>query len=312
MIHLEQDQILKADSKIRVAVPTGDYNETDLIECYVEGEDPNTPTCMYQAQFVAFGGPVYEQSEELTEEQLNALIADTPIREVINNRKLIDGKKPATKYVGRIVKRKGKLELKKLRTDIVDETATTTKKVVLKKENVINNATSTPATSLDTSNATSTTPVYNASNVSTSTEPVYSNASSTPSTVTASSIEPVYNNATSTDPVYNNASSTPETVVASSTATSSQVQEVVDSGITGTEPVATSTNPFSPIEEVINETSTSTSSTDLGTGTDTASPASVSEPISTPMVPSTSTDTSTTTDQIVAYAKRKIAKKLGL
>lgn len=301
MIHIEQDQVLKADNKIRVAVPTGDYNETDLIECYVEGEDPNVPTCMYQAQFVAFGGPVYEQSEELTEDQLNALIANTPIHEVINNRKLIDGKKPASKYVGRIIKRKGKLDVKKLRTDIVDDTATTTKKAVLKQTDPVNVATSTQPVANNVSNATTTTPVYNASGVSTSTQPIYSSATSTESFYNSASSTPSTVVASSTEPVY----VSPD-VTATSTATSSDSTEYSSSQDSSS---ATSTNPFSSIEDTLGEVSTSTDQTNFGGVTDT-----VSEPIqsvqeSTPV--NSSTDSSTTTDQIVAYAKRKIAKKLG-
>jgi hypothetical protein len=79
MIHIEQHQPLKDDPKTLVAVPTGDYDETDLLECYAEGADPAVPTCMYQAQYVVLGRPIYEQSEELTEDQVAALLANRPL-----------------------------------------------------------------------------------------------------------------------------------------------------------------------------------------------------------------------------------------
>lgn len=107
MIHLEKDQQLKSDPKIRVAVPTGDYNETDLIECYGENDDPENPTMMYQAQYISFGNFVYQQSEEWTEDQVNALKANVPVDQVLNNKKMIEGKNPVAKYEGAIITRKG-------------------------------------------------------------------------------------------------------------------------------------------------------------------------------------------------------------
>jgi hypothetical protein len=123
MIHIEKNQIVKDDPTLRVAVPTGDYNETDLIECYPKGGDPNEPTLMCQALYVAFGGAIYQQSEEITEDQVEALKSGTPIGDVINNKKLIDNKEPAAKYIGRVVKIDGPVGPRVLRTDMmpVDE-----------------------------------------------------------------------------------------------------------------------------------------------------------------------------------------------
>jgi len=119
MIHIEKNQIVKDDSTLRVAVPTGDYNETDLIECYPKGGDPDEPTLMCQALYVAFGGAIYQQSDEITEDQVEALKSGTPIGDVINNRKLIDNKEPAAKYIGRVVKTTGPVGPRLLRTEMV-------------------------------------------------------------------------------------------------------------------------------------------------------------------------------------------------
>lgn len=123
MIHIKKNQIVKDDPTLRVAVPTGDYNETDLIECYPVDGDPEEPTLMCQALYVAFGGAIYQQSEEITKDQVDALKDGTPIGDVINNKKLIDNKEPAAKYHGRVVKITGPVGPQVLRTDMmpVDE-----------------------------------------------------------------------------------------------------------------------------------------------------------------------------------------------
>jgi|GEM_PF-4545209 len=121
MIHIEQNQRLKDDQKFRAAVPTGDYNETDLIECYSDEGSISRPTAMFQAQYVVFGGAVYHQSEELTENQVTALLAGTSASDVINNKKLIDGKIPAAKYVGRIIKMTGPVGALLERDDVAVE-----------------------------------------------------------------------------------------------------------------------------------------------------------------------------------------------
>jgi hypothetical protein len=72
---------------------------------------------------------------------------------------------------------------------------------------------------------------------------------------------------------------------------------------------ATSTNPFTPVEDAIGEISTSTEAVEPNNAPVAEAPV---EEVPVPVVPKASDETSTTTDQIVAYAKRKIAKKLGL
>jgi len=119
MIHIEKNQIVKDDPTLRVAVPTGDYNETDHIECYPIDGDPEEPTLMCQALYVAYGGAIYQQSEEITKDQVDALKDGTPIGDVINNKKLIDNKEPAAKYIGRVVKINGPVGPRLLRTDTV-------------------------------------------------------------------------------------------------------------------------------------------------------------------------------------------------
>lgn len=121
MLRVTQGQTLKDDKTLRVAVPTDDYNESDLIECYPADGDPNSPTCMCQAQYAVLGNSVYQQSEELTEDQVNALLANIPAYEVINNRKLMDGKKPARKYEGKIIQRKNHRVKRELRKDLNED-----------------------------------------------------------------------------------------------------------------------------------------------------------------------------------------------
>lgn len=58
MIHIQKDQTIPENENIRVFSPTGDYNDTDLIE-YYSAEDPTIPQGAYHAQFVKYGGLVY-------------------------------------------------------------------------------------------------------------------------------------------------------------------------------------------------------------------------------------------------------------
>ena len=238
MIHIEQNQQLKDEPQMRVAVPSGDYNETDLIECYKDGEDPNIPTAMYQAQFIALGRHIYHQSEELTEDQLNALLANVPADQVINNRKMMDGKKPAARFVGKIVQRKGRIGKRELRADVVE----------------------------DTQQATTTPPVQ--------TTPTQTMATSTPTTTNTSTSTPVDTNTATTTPVDTSTStpafistSTPVDTTATTTATSTS--DYSDDEIASSTPntdTSTTTNNG-------NDTSTSTPVLDNSTQTPTSTPA---------------------------------------
>ncbi|MDD5165172.1 MAG: hypothetical protein PHG25_01360 [Candidatus Pacebacteria bacterium] len=275
MIHIEQDQQLKDDSKIRAAVPTGDYNETDLIECYVEGADPNIPTCMYQAQYVVFGGPIYGQTEELTEDQVAALLANVPHDEVINNRKLMDGKKPAAKFVGRVIKRRGgpgKRELRKDQVDVPVEQKVVVPQQVTPTENVIdtNTATSTPqstfstttpATNVDTSVSTSTSPFS-------TTTPAFDIPNDTATSTNATTTLDVPDLDTDTS------STTPDVIV--DPVVSSSTQDVIDT--------ASSTVP------VINTDASTTTPEILNDGVQALS----------------------SKNPVIAFAKKQIGRKLGL
>ncbi len=252
MIHIEQGQRLKSDPKIKVAVPTGDYNETDLIECYPANGNPNQPTCMYQAQCVVFGSVIYQQSEELTEDQVAALLANRPADEVINNRKLIDGKIPAAKYIGMIVKVNGLFGLRRLRTDIsFDEPQTIIPPddVTIVPDPEPTNPTTTPPTTLPPVNTSTTTPVVDIDDTPTTTPPV-------------TNFPPV---STSTTPVI--------------------IEPVSDSDIPVSAEPGTKLVPEPTAADVIDAID------------------SAVEVLTNP--------TATTTDAIVSYAKRKIAKKLS-
>lgn len=58
MIHIQKDQEIPENENIRVFSPTGDYNDTDLIE-YYSVEDPAIPQGAFHAQFIKYGGIVY-------------------------------------------------------------------------------------------------------------------------------------------------------------------------------------------------------------------------------------------------------------
>jgi hypothetical protein len=260
MIHIEQDQQLKDEPQMKVAVPTGDYNETDLIECYKDGEDPNTPTAMYQAQFISLGRNIYQQSEELTEDQLNALLANIPADQVINNRKMMDGKRPATKYVGKIVQRKGKIGKREARTDLTEEKqqATTTPPIV--QTNPDTTATTTATSTLTDTNTSTTTPSF------------------TPDTSTT----------------------TPSFTDTTATSTTTTTDDVISTSTPDTN-ISTTTDNFT------DTTSTSTPALDESTTTLPITPASPDQSPS---------DTTSTSSEIVAFAKsytkKKILKRLNL
>lgn len=242
MIHIEQNQQLKDEPQMKVAVPTGDYNETDLIECYRDGENPDEPTCMFQAQYIAFGRHIYHQSEELTEDQLNALLANIPADQVINNRKMMDGKRPAAKFVGKVVQRGGRTEKRELRKDIADiptekQQATTTPPVV-ENTPAVDTATSTP-NGTETSTTTpsfipdtsTTTPSFidtTATSTATSSDSIFNNdtSTSTPSTDISTTTDNFIDTITSSStPNLDTSSTTPSTSdqPSDTTATSSEI-----------------------------------------------------------------------------------------
>lgn len=62
MIHLDQDQELFEDKNLRVANPTGNYDDAELIECY-HVDDPKITVGAFQAQYVKYGNMIYRFNE---------------------------------------------------------------------------------------------------------------------------------------------------------------------------------------------------------------------------------------------------------
>jgi hypothetical protein len=243
MIRIEQNQRLKDDPHVLVAVPTGDYDEMDLLECYAEGGDPDVPTCMYQAQYIIFGRPIYEQSEELTEDQVADLLRNRPAHEVINNRKLIDGKKRASKYVGRVVGRKGKLGKKDLKSKIKADGSATSTPVFSDPEPVVEPKIERPGDIVSTSTPSG--PVN---------EVVAETASSSPIEIpvaTSSVAEIPVTEASSSSPVIEAAATSSEAVVPDiEAATSTPVIEAMPSStVPVIEPASTTTS--TTTEEIV-------------------------------------------------------------
>jgi hypothetical protein len=91
MITITKGEALKDLPNMLVYSESGDYEETDLIEC-ASIDSPKLPVAAYQAQFVKFGNVVYHQQQPLTFDQVAALEINAPVDDVINNQDLIDGK----------------------------------------------------------------------------------------------------------------------------------------------------------------------------------------------------------------------------
>lgn len=71
VIHIEQDSQVPENECLRVAAPTGDYDDSALIPCY-SVDDPSSITGSFQAQFIKYGGMVYRfnEAKDLGEEIL--------------------------------------------------------------------------------------------------------------------------------------------------------------------------------------------------------------------------------------------------
>ncbi|HAG27399.1 TPA: hypothetical protein DCG61_01285 [Patescibacteria group bacterium] len=91
MITINKDEPVLNHTNLFVFSPSGDYEETDLIECY-SSDNPSIAICAFSAQYVKFGGAVYQQEQPLTPDQISALEVNAPMEVVINNQDLIDGK----------------------------------------------------------------------------------------------------------------------------------------------------------------------------------------------------------------------------
>ncbi len=62
MIYIEQHAALMEDTNLKVASPTGSYEDMALIECY-DSADPSLSRGAYQAQYVKYGNMVYYFNE---------------------------------------------------------------------------------------------------------------------------------------------------------------------------------------------------------------------------------------------------------
>ncbi len=71
MIHIDQDQNIIENENLKVLTPTGDYEDTALIEFY-DINNPDFTTGTFQAQYIKYGGVVYKFNgpKELGEEIL--------------------------------------------------------------------------------------------------------------------------------------------------------------------------------------------------------------------------------------------------
>jgi len=75
MIHVTQNQKIIGHEDLRVATPTGDYEDSALIEFYNVNQ-PDVVSGSFQAQFVAYGSLVYRCSGHI--ELGNAILAIDP------------------------------------------------------------------------------------------------------------------------------------------------------------------------------------------------------------------------------------------
>ncbi len=283
MIHLEKGQLLKSDQTMRVAVPSGDYNETDLIECYSVNGDPENPTGMYQAQYIAFGGSVYQQSDELTEDQVSAFLSNIPADQIINNRKLIDGKKPAAKYEGSIISKKGIKGRRVMRGDnsVINFNQDLNKKIELNNQN--SEASTTQAS---TTQASSTDPV----------------STPTPSATPTPSPSPTPTPSPSPSP-----SSTPVPTVSSeptpSPSTSTSTAEMSNTNSTSSPQLPTDFAPATSTDPIIDNNQVSSSTPPLPSTIPSPEPSPSSSP---------SGETSSTTDAVISMAKVGLKRALRL
>jgi hypothetical protein len=75
MITITKGQRVADYPNLFVVSPSGTYNEEDLIVC-AEDDAPGTPSCMFQAQLVAYGNIVYSSSDPITPAQKAEIAAE--------------------------------------------------------------------------------------------------------------------------------------------------------------------------------------------------------------------------------------------
>ncbi len=75
MIHITKGQSVPEHPELRVYSDTGDYEDTDLINCYKIGK-PNSAFCGFEASYIGYGGMVYRYAD--VEKLGEALLAIDP------------------------------------------------------------------------------------------------------------------------------------------------------------------------------------------------------------------------------------------
>lgn len=75
MITITKGQKVVDYPQFVVVSPSGDYKEEDLIVC-AEDDTPGKPSCMFQAQLVAYGNIVYSSNEPITPAQIADVAAE--------------------------------------------------------------------------------------------------------------------------------------------------------------------------------------------------------------------------------------------
>jgi hypothetical protein len=277
MIYLRKGQPLADNSGMVMYDPTGYYNDGDSVICAPAGV-PDEPACRYEAKFVAYGGLVYSISDpdELME-QILRLDPNT-----------LFGKDTKQVAVDRAVE-----QIVPQMAGVVDDPAT---------------ATSTPATNIppDTQIATTTPPVITPPITTSTTTPPFvlpdtGTSTTTPpftaSTSTPPLVLPDVGTSTTTPP-FSLSTTTPEVFISGGSGATTTPPEILFSGAN----ISTTTPNITPPN-----TTASTSETTIIEN---------NPPGTLPSVLETPTNTSTTTDEVVAFAKKivknKISKSLGL
>lgn len=274
MIYLKKGQPLFENPGMVVYDSTGYYNDGDSVVC-APVFAPEEPACRYEAQYIAYGGIIYSVSDP--DELMKQVLAIDP--------KSLFGKDSQQVAVDKVVEDivpQAETPVGGEASVPVENNATTTPAVLPN-----NTSTTTPDVVLPNNNTSTTTPdIVLPPNTSTTTQEVVLPDTSTTTPVTLPDLN--YNNTSTT---------TPYTGIDTSTTTPSS---------------ATST----PI--VTNENVSVSTSTPAQSSSPTPTPELIPTPTPTPVATSTpsvldtapASNTSTTTDEIVAYAKQKIVKKI--
>jgi len=274
MIYLKKGQTLFENTAMVVYDPTGYYNDGDSVICAPAGL-PEEPACRYEAKYIAYGGIVYSISDP-----------DQLMEEIMKiDPKNLFGKDTQQVAVDKMVE---KIVPQKSEDLSLDPDATA---------NTENTASTTPETNIETpttDNVVTNTPV------DTSTTTQSGVPTTTPSAATTTPTE----NSTSTT----TATTTPDFTLDTSTSTTTPNFNF-DTSTTTQSGVPTTTPP-----EILFETSTTTPAIDTEISSSTLTDILPEVPVvdTVPIIPEVTTPDviSTTTDQIVAIAKKAIKRRI--